>query len=55
MQMKRQPKPDLAGFNIQEIPVWYSARTLREGKEIRAKDGFYVLWTLPKLRFSSYR
>lgn len=40
------------GVRIKEIPIHYSPRTYGEGKKIRWKDGFIVLWTLIKYRFS---
>ena len=40
-----------AGYAIHEVPITYRARTVREGKKIRARDGFTALVTLVKLRF----
>ena len=41
------------GYKIHEVPIKYSARTLLEGKKIRASDGFQAMWTLLKFRFTS--
>jgi glycosyltransferase involved in cell wall biosynthesis len=40
------------GYAIHEVPIRYSARTVSEGKKIRARDGFQALWTLIRLRFA---
>jgi dolichol-phosphate mannosyltransferase len=39
------------GFRIHEVPIRYNARGIREGKKIRARDGFEALWTLVRYRF----
>jgi len=39
------------GYKINEVPISYSGRTLREGKHITWKDGFSAIWTLIKFRF----
>jgi glycosyltransferase involved in cell wall biosynthesis len=39
------------GFAIREVPVSYSARSVSDGKKIRARDGFRAFWVLLKLRF----
>ena len=38
------------GSKIHEVPIAYKARTVGEGKKIRARDGFQALWTLVKFR-----
>lgn len=38
---------------IQEVPISYYPRTKQQGKKIRVKDGFDVIRTLIKERFSS--
>ena len=40
------------GEPILEIPVDYRPRTTKEGKKIRARDGWTTIWTLLKCRFS---
>jgi dolichol-phosphate mannosyltransferase len=45
----------IAGYTIQEVPISYKARSLADGKKIRAKDGIMALFTLLRLRFVSYR
>ena len=39
------------GIRIQEVPVYYQARSLSAGKKIRWWDGVEALWTLVKYRF----
>jgi dolichol-phosphate mannosyltransferase len=41
-----------AGYAMHEVPISYRARTLAQGKKIRAKDGFKSWWTLARLRFA---
>lgn len=41
------------GYRIYEVPITYKARTIGEGKKIRARDGFCALWILLKFRASS--
>jgi dolichol-phosphate mannosyltransferase len=36
---------------IHEVPISYSARTIQEGKKIKAKDGLEAIWTLFRVRF----
>src|SRR6185503_10089750 len=38
------------GYQIHEVPITYRPRGVREGKKIRARDGFEALWTLLKWR-----
>jgi dolichol-phosphate mannosyltransferase len=38
------------GYKIHEVPITYKARTIGEGKKIRPRDGFRVLWTLIRFR-----
>ena len=42
-------------FRIHEVPIRYNARGIREGKKIRARDGFQALWTLVRYRFTPLR
>lgn len=39
------------GVRYEEIPIRYRARSLEQGKKIRAFDGVIALWTLVKYRF----
>jgi dolichol-phosphate mannosyltransferase len=39
------------GYIIQEVPISYRARTVAEGKKIRATDWFRAIWPLLKFRF----
>lgn len=39
------------GIKIQEVPISYNARTIKQGKKIRWMDGFEALWALIKYRF----
>ena len=41
------------GERIYEVPVSYRARASDEGKKLTAADGFRVLWTLARCRFTS--
>jgi hypothetical protein len=41
------------GERIFEVPVQYHARTTAEGKKLTARDGFRVLATLLRCRFST--
>jgi len=36
---------------IHEVPINYHARSIEEGKKIRARDGIQAIWTLLRLRF----
>lgn len=38
------------GCRIREVPITYSARTVKEGKKIRWTDGVIAIWTLLKFR-----
>jgi glycosyltransferase involved in cell wall biosynthesis len=38
------------GHKIAEVPVWYKARTVEEGKKIHWYDGLEAIWTLLKYR-----
>jgi glycosyltransferase involved in cell wall biosynthesis len=40
------------GYRIVEIPITYSARTVKEGKKIKWMDGIIALWTLIKYKFT---
>jgi glycosyltransferase involved in cell wall biosynthesis len=39
------------GYEIHEVPIWYNARGILEGKKIRWQDGVEAMWTLLKYRF----
>lgn len=39
------------GIRIYEVPISYTGREFSEGKKIRWRDGFSILWTLIKYRF----
>lgn len=39
------------GIPIAEVPISYSARSIKEGKKIRWTDGVIAIWTLIKYRF----
>lgn len=39
------------GYKIQELPIHYYPRSIREGKKIRLRDGLIAIWTLIKYRF----
>jgi hypothetical protein len=41
------------GERIYEVPVHYLARANEEGKKLTARDGFRVLATLLRCRFST--
>jgi glycosyltransferase involved in cell wall biosynthesis len=38
-------------YKIVEVPITYSARTVKDGKKIRWQDAFIAVWTLIKYRF----
>ncbi|MHB1316686.1 MAG: glycosyltransferase family 2 protein [Minisyncoccota bacterium] len=40
------------GVEIIEVPISYNPRTTKEGKKIKALDGFSGLWTLLKYKFT---
>jgi len=40
-----------AGYRIVEVPISYKPRSLKEGKKLRARDGWRIAWTLLRLRF----
>lgn len=40
------------GYQIYEVPVRFSPRTVAEGKKIHWRDGFIAIWTLVKWKFS---
>jgi glycosyltransferase involved in cell wall biosynthesis len=40
---------------IWEVPITYAARTYREGKKIRPRDGIKALWTMFRCRFLDRR
>lgn len=44
----------LRGYRIYEVPISYTGREFEEGKKISWRDGFTVLWTLLKYRFTSF-
>lgn len=39
------------GYKIQEVPISYIGRSIKNGKKIKIADGFEALWTLIKYRF----
>lgn len=39
------------GYRVYEVPISYAGREYHEGKKIRWRDAFVVLWTLLKYRF----
>jgi len=39
------------GYRIVEVPISYYGRTYSEGKKIKWKHGFVVLWTIIRCRF----
>jgi len=43
------------GCTILEVPISYSPRGIREGKKIRARDGYQALWTLLRCRVAPLR
>lgn len=43
------------GCAIHEVPISYNPRGIREGKKIRARDGYQALWTLLRYRFAPLR
>ena len=40
------------GYRIYEVPISYTGREFSEGKKLSWRDGFVVLWTLIKCRFT---
>lgn len=40
-----------AGFEIVDVPIKYSGRSVQAGKKIKLKDAFSAFWTLVKYRF----
>jgi len=42
------------GYRIYEVPISFTGREFEEGKKISWRDGFTVLWTLIKYRFSRW-
>jgi glycosyltransferase involved in cell wall biosynthesis len=40
------------GYRIYEVPISYTGREFSEGKKLDWRDGFVVLWTLIKCRFT---
>jgi glycosyltransferase involved in cell wall biosynthesis len=40
------------GYRIYEVPISYTGREFAEGKKVSWRDGFTVLWTLIKYRFT---
>jgi len=40
------------GYRIYEVPISYTGREFAEGKKVNWRDGFTVLWTLIKYRFT---
>jgi dolichol-phosphate hexosyltransferase len=40
------------GYRIYEVPISYTARSRKEGKELTWRDGVRALWTLTRIRFA---
>jgi glycosyltransferase involved in cell wall biosynthesis len=40
------------GYRIYEVPISYTGREFSEGKKLSWRDGFVVLWTLIRCRFT---
>ena len=40
------------GKTIHEVPIRYEGRSSPDGKKLRWGDGFHVVWTMIRLRFS---
>lgn len=40
------------GYRIHEVPISYNPRGIKDGKKIRASDGFQALWTLLRYRLA---
>jgi glycosyltransferase involved in cell wall biosynthesis len=40
------------GYRIYEVPISYTGREFSEGKKLSWRDGFVVLWTLLRCRFT---
>jgi glycosyltransferase involved in cell wall biosynthesis len=43
------------GYKIGEVPVWYKARTHKDGKTIKAVDMFPALWAIFRIKFMNNR
>jgi len=43
------------GVPIREVPVSYIARGIEDGKKIRVKDSFSIIFTIIRLRFIAYK
>jgi len=43
------------GHKINEVPIHYYPRSYEEGKKIRVRDGFIILWTIFKWRFKPFQ
>jgi dolichol-phosphate mannosyltransferase len=39
------------GLHIVEVPIDYYPQSVKDGKKIKASDGFLAVWTLLRLRF----
>lgn len=42
------------GFALKEVPIRYHPRSYKEGKKIKVRDGFKILWTIAKWRMKSF-
>ena len=42
------------GFEIKEVPIHYHPRSYEDGKKIRIRDGFKMLWVIIKWRFRKF-
>ena len=40
------------GHRIWEVPIYYTPRSVADGKKIRARDGIEAVWTLVRCRFT---
>jgi glycosyltransferase involved in cell wall biosynthesis len=43
------------GHSIKEVPIHFYPRSYEEGKKIRVKDGFKILWAIVKWRFKPFK
>lgn len=42
------------GLKIKEVPIHYYPRSYEDGKKIKIRDGFKMLWTIVKWRFKGF-
>lgn len=43
------------GYDIKEVPIHYYPRSYEEGKKIKVRDGFKILWVIVKWRFKPFK